>query len=390
MSRKHEAHITTFQDSSWRGAGFSNPHPLYVDSESLSITKDIKNLQNLTRDGRVSHVESQVGGPEKPAGNLTFQPRSDDVGAILFSHFQMGTRTGTGPYTYTYVPSKGNPTYGNNSLRPEGGYGESTGDVYSVSFLKKYFDTSENNGTNSLFFEHGICDSMEFNISSGEDFILGCDYRFRDVVVGTAWAGNPGDSTNGTYSTEKPWQWFEGTILVGGESLELDSIVWTGRNTLTEKSIMGRRDPDWFAFGDYITEGEFTMDFPKDGLLHVGSMIGTKPFAIVGTLFKSGTESLSFNMPNCVRRPFEVLVDGDSVDSAIPFLALEKDGTSPITVTLITMAEIETPSDLFWDAGTSPTSLTRTLGDYILVDGGTSPTSLTRTLGDYTLADRDL
>lgn len=390
MSQKHEAHITVWEDYSWRGTAQTNPHALYVDSESFSVGKEIKDLQNLSRDGRVSKLESQVGNAIKPNGKFTFQPRDDDLANILFSHYQMGTRTGSGPYTYTLVPSKGNPTYTNNSIRGEGLYGEGTGDVYSSSFMKKYFDTNENGGTNSIFFRHGICDKLSYNITSSEDLKVSCDYKFRDVVVGTAYSLNPGDVGEGSYSTQSAWEWFEGTVLVGGDSLSLKSIEWEGNNNLTEKSVMSRRDPDWFAFGDYTTEGNFNLDFPKDGMLQIGSMIGTKVFSIVGTLFKTGTEFLAFDMPYCTRRPFDVAIDGKRVESNIPFKAFEKDGTSPVTITLISNTSVVTPPDLFWDAGTTFQDASRTLGDYGIVDGGTSFTNVSRTLSDYTFADRDL
>ena len=389
MSRGYESHISVWEDYSWRGTAHTNPLPLHVDSESFQIGKEIKNLANLTRDGRVSKVESQVGGPVKPFGNLTYQPRAEDAAALLFSHFQMGTISGTGPYTYTFVPSKGNPTYTNNSIRGTGAYGSTAKDVYSVSFLKKYFDTSQNGGTNSQFFEHGICDNLTFDIPNSDDFQLSADYKFRDVITGTAISGNPGDTGYGTYATGPAWQWFEGTVLVEGQTFDLETIKWTGKNNLVEKNIMGRRDPDWFAFGDYMTDGQFTMDFPKDGFLQIGSMLGTKSFSIVGTLFKSATEFLAFSLPHCIRKPFDVVIQNE-IDVEIPFSAYEKDGTSPVTVTLVTNGTVLVPGDLFWDAGTSFTNSNRTLGDYALVDGGTSFTNANRTLIDYTLADRDL
>ena len=390
MSQKYEAHISVWEDFSWRGTTHLNPIPLWVDSESLSVNKNIRDLQNLSRDGRVSKVQSQVGADQTPAGNVTFQPRDTDCAAVLFSHFQMGTVTGTTPYTYTIVPSKDNPTYTNNWIRGTGGYGENSGDVYSVSFLKKYFDTEENGGTNSIYFAHGICDKINFEINANADFILGCEYKFRDVIVGTTVSANPGGTDAGYYSDKGAWEWFEGTVLVEGESLALETITWECSNNLTQKSVVGRSDPDWFAFGAHTTEGEFSLDFPRDGMLQIGSMIGTKPFSIVGTLFKTGTQFLAFDMPYCVRKPFEVSLNNSRVVSTIPFIALEKDGTSPITLTLATGTVVDFFADIFWDAGTTFYASSRTLGDYSIVDGGTTFFASSRTLADYGIADRDL
>jgi len=391
MSQKHEAHISVWEDLTWRGTTHVNPLPLYVDSESLTVNKNIRDLQNLAKDGRVAKVESQVGANLAPAGNVTFQPRSDDCAAILFSHFQTGSMTGAaGAYTYTMFPSKNMPTYTNNALRSVGTYGGTSGDVYSISFLKKYFDTDENGGTNSIYFAQGICDSIGFDINAGADFVLSCDYKFREVVIGTAIAGNPQSTGYGTYCGKAPWEWFEGTVLVEGEALTLDRLKWTCSNNITPKFVAGRQDADWFAFGDHVTEGNFDLNFPKDGMLQIGSMIGTKSFSIVGTLFKSGTELLTFGMPNCIRKPFDVSLNSQRVNVGIPFIALEKDGESPATITVTSELQINSFVDGIWDAGTTFYNANRTLGDYTIVDGGTSFYNSNRTLGDYTIADRDL
>jgi len=334
MSQKHEAHISVWEDVDWRGTVHQSPFALYVDSESLSVNKNIRDLANLAKDGRVSKVESQVGANLAPAGNVTFEPRTKDSTDILFSHFQTGTSLeGASTGTYKFFPSKKHPTYNNAAARNEGTYGGTAGDVYSVSFLKKYFDTTENGGTNSIYFEHGICDTLGFDITAGAVFKMSCDFKFRDVIVGTAISGNPPSADYGSYSCKAGWDWFEGTVLVGGEALNLDSIKWECKNNLTPKFITGRQDADWFAFGDHVTEGAFNLGFPKDGMLQVGSMLGTKSFSITGTLSKSSNDVFVFDMPNCIRKPFDVSLNSQRVDASIPFIALEKDGTSPITLT---------------------------------------------------------
>jgi len=375
MSRKEDAFVSLYQDVSWSSDTVSSPDALWLDSETLALNKEIKSLDNLTREGRTPLISSQVSGAVKPSGDISYQPRPIDLNKILYSHFQCGTNFGgnISPGTTQYVPSKSNPTY--DEIPPfDGGYGEGTGGVYSVSILKKYFNS---NGTNSTYFKHGVCDSLEFNVESRSDLRVKASYKFRDYVSGTQIAGVPDSSLVGSYSTDTPWEGFHGTLLFDDQSIGLESLLINTSNNFIEKSVVGRQNPENFTFGDFTAEGNFSMDFPRDGLAYVGSMIELKQFAISGT-FLNGTNSLIFDMPHCLKMPFDVNL-AKKVMMGIPFKAMEEDGTSPITIALTgNFVSIDYLLDAY--------NGVRNLPDFIQYDGGSGA----RTLSEYTQLDRDL
>lgn len=382
MSRKYEGFIAAFEDFSWRGDSFDEYFPLWIDNESFDTGKEIINNNNMGRAGRSSNVDSQVSGAVKPTGKFTYQPRNKDMLGVLYSHFQMGTQLteNKSPGTYVLVPARTPPTFTTNDVRIEGDYSTVAGDTYSMSFLKKYFDTTENGGTNSIFFQHGLCDKLTVNMSKGEDITFDCDYKFRDIIVGTTIPDNPPSASVGTYDTAPPMQWFHGTVLIGGQSLDLDSLKFTGNNNLVESIAVGRRDPEHFNFRDYDLSGEFTYDFPKDGMLQIGSMFDIKSFAVVGTVLQ-GTVMLAFSMPKCVRQPFNVDMNSMGVDATIPFKALEDGGVAPISVKVIADGTSVAFDDLIWDAWNGA----RTFGDFAIKDAGDGA----RTLSEYTYYDRN-
>lgn len=381
MSKKYESYITVFEDTNWRGDSLGSSFPLYVDSESLDAGKQIINNNNLIRDGRVNKQESQVSGPIKPEGVITFQPRVDDIGAVLYSHFQLLQESGTGPYSYIYNPSKYPPRFNDSSSSSEGTYGSEPQAVYSVSFLKKCFDTTENGGTNSMLFKHGVCDSLSLNVGAGEDVKLECNYKFRDLIDGTAISDNPPSSHVGSYSENAPFEWYHGTVTIDGVDFSIESINLRSVNSLEEKSILGRREPDSFIFKEYLVEGQFSLDFPKDGMLQIGSMFDLSEFSISGTLFQGTSNKITFEVPNCIRQPFNVGLNEDTVTATIPFKGFEKDGTSPFTVRVTSDVNFK-----FTGEALDAVNGARTIADHEILDAGTG----SRNLSEYTIYDREL
>ena len=373
MSRKEQAFITIYKEEVWRSNTVTDPQPLYVDAETLGLNKEIKSQDNMTRSGRAYLPDSQVSGPVKPGGDLTYQPRVNDLAKVLYSHFHYGTNFGGSqtPGTVQYVPAKNSPTYAD--IPPgEGGYGSAQGGVYSVSFLKKYFDTTDNDGTNTIIFRRGICDDLEFRCTAGNDLVVRASYRFRDYVEGSAVSQTP----VGAYLSDEPWLWHQGTLESNGVSIGLESLSVRSSNNLVEKNRVGRENPEEFTFGDITVEGDFTLDFPTDGLETIGSMLDLKNFSLVGT-FLSGTNLLAFEMPHCVRMPYDIFIE-DRVTSTIPFKAFEHNDEAPIKITLTGNLQYV---DWFLDALNG----TRHLPDFTIYDAGTT----SRTLSEYTFFDRD-
>ena len=378
MARNFESYISVFEDVDWRGTNTGSSFSLYVDSESFDSGKQIINNNNLTRSGRGNMIESQISGPIKPEGNITFTPRSDDIIQILYSHFQVVDKTGSGPYVYTYVPSKFPFAFDNNAISTEGTYGVSTQGVYSVSFLKRFFDTTEYNGTNAIFYQHGICDSLAINIEGGEDVKFECAYKFRDLVDGTAIPSEPPSATVGSFSEESPYEWYHGTVTIGGVSLALESIRLNSKNNLEEKSHLGRLSPDAFKFKEYEAEGEFTLELPPDGMEQIGSMFALKEFAIAGTLYKDANNIITFTLPHCLRTPFDVNIE-PTIVASIPFKAFGSSTDAPLTIGVTAGTEFVLAGDLL-DALNGA----RTLSEFGMKEAANGA----RTLSEYTMLDR--
>lgn len=385
MSKRYEGYISLFEDRSWRTGAVYSGNPLWIDSESFDTGKEIINNKNLTRAGRVNNGSSMVSGVTKPSAQFTYQPRNGDITPVLFSHFQMGTQLSdeTNPGTYVFVPSRHPPTYSGNAIYAHtfGDYDTVAGDIFSVSFVKKYFNTSLIGGTNSIEFNHGICDKLTMNLAVGEDLTFDCEYKFRDVVETAIAPYNPPDSIMGTYDPAPPFQWFHGTVLIDGVQLDLERISITGNNNLVERIEVWRDGPENFAFRDYEVTGQFTYDFPKDGMDQIGSMFALRPFAISGTITQ-GSAVIVVNMPRCVRQPFNVSMTNERVSATIPFLALESGGVSPITVTVITNIPSEFVADYLFDA----LSGARTFSEFDVYDAADGA----RTISEYAFYDRDL
>lgn len=381
MAYGHDGFISIYETSEWLGGDLVDPQALAVEGESLGLTPDIK-----FRGEQIGHSRAYVGsnfvaGPVKPAGKVKIPLRAGDSIKFLYSHFQYGSYLGTiasGENEWIFYPSQGNPNYsfGTFGNGPYGG----TGYVYPVSFVKKY-----NNKTtgNTQLYKWGVCDSLEFSVFNDKQATLEGDFKFATYYSGTALPITyiPGDSRAGTYSSEKPMEFWAGTLLVGGESIEVSSLKITSKNNITEKTVLGEMNPSYFEFGRYECDGELTLAMPDDGLKYVGSMLAMKVFSVTGTLFVGTHAVMTLSMPTCRYRSFDVSGNqgNNEWSMSIPFSAYGTVGTAPLTVGLITDYDV---SGIIYDALYGA----RTLSEFELLDAEYAA----RTLGDFTYLDRDI
>lgn len=384
----HEGFIAIFSDSDWDGTSHSFPQMLFADSEEFSVGKEIKQKPFQVSNFRVKGTGALVSGPVKPQGAITYQFRSDDCVKVFMSHFQMGTlfETGSsegGTFHYGFYPSRKSPSYNANTGYGEGSYGAEPAYAYSVSFLKKYMETSQNGGTNSIFFKHGVCDKLKVALSSERDARLTGEFKFRDLDYGTAVPHLPGTTQIGSYSTKQSFTGWSATALVGGQSLYLTDLTFESSNGLEEKSRTGRLNPESFLFGEYTLKGLFNLDLPKDALKYVGSMFALRDFSIVATLYNGTADQVVFDVPNCKYLSFDWNNRGgqEDVSSSIPFQAFSVGNIYPIRVSVRTDYEFE-GLDLIMDAADGA----RTVADHEDMDAETGA----RVLADYEILDRDV
>jgi len=113
----------------------------------------------------------------------------------------------------------------------------------------------------------------------------------------------------------------------------------------------------------------------------IGSMFSLHPFAITGTLFQESDNKITFNLPKCIRTPFNVGLSPGNVQATIPFKGFEENGNSPFTVVVTSGTELSLLGNSL-DAGAGA----RVLSEYAMLDAGAGA----RTLSEYTMYDRGL
>lgn len=340
MAKGHEGFISIYENLTWLDGEPINPQALWVESESLGLVPDIKHKDDLAGASRASQGSSFELGPVKPSGAITVPLRASDSYKLLYSHFQYGSNLGTdvdGNQQWRFYPSAASPNF-DFGLRGDGPYG-GTGYVFPVTVLKKY---NNKNASNAQWFHSGVTDSLEFTFSSEETSKVKAEFKFATFYNGTnlGSAYVPGGTLAGTYSYARPFEYWHGTVVIGGMSLEITDLTFQSKNNLEEKTILGRSSPWGFGFGKYSCEGYFSLDMPDDGLRYIGSALTNSTFAITGS-FLAGTNAMTFSMPYCRYRNFDVLPNNQNATwrLRIPFSALENGGTAPITVGVTTFSD---------------------------------------------------
>ena len=343
------------EPSGWLGGSTSlRGNFLVADSESLHLGQEIVERSNKIVQGRALKASVRTIGKQAPTGDIEWQFRSDELPPILLSHFQKYIGSGfggagslTGECLYTFVNEKSTPTYGGSAFGT-GAYTAAAGNVFTVSVVKKFFDTAANGGTNAEWFKSCIADEIMLSCAANEDAKIKASFKAGTVDAGTKFASslNP-NSSIGSYSTNSAFNAWSAIITWGGGTLDVNKLEFTSKNGLAERLVLGTKNPADYRFSRYTCEGNFEIDMPYDGLKYAGTMLGGSTFSVVGTFSNSGTDYVAFNMPNCRLKAFDPdLKPGDTtITYGLPFVAYEsEDGsTAPITVTVRTNTYGSTP-----------------------------------------------
>lgn len=338
------------EDKGWLGTSTAiRGQFLYADSESLGINKDIRERPNKITYGRALKSSTRVMGKQSPGGDIEFQFRSEDLPHILMAHYQkfIGTAFGTaaGSCQYTFVPEKGIPNYTGGSAFGTGVYTAAAGDLFTVTVGKKFFNTTQNGGTNAQLFKSCVVDDLEFKLDANDDAKLKASFKAGNVDVGTAIALND-NSALGSYSVKPSFESWSGTIFYDGGTLELNKLSIMSKNNLDERLVIGKLNPTNYRFGRIEVSGSLDLDMPFDGMKYFGSQLSGSSFAITATLYNSANDWVTFNMPKCCFKPFEAQLKGGAETTfTLPFVAYESDdgSTAPITVTVQTSTWGSTP-----------------------------------------------
>jgi len=331
------------ESNGWGSTAYAEGHYLYVDSINLSPNQEFKEHPDKLVYGRGEKASARTVGPQKPGGDIEYQFRSNDCVPTMMAFFQkyIGTQLGsTGTSIYTFVPEKGvSDTVG--STFGTGSYTSSAGDLFTVGVLEKMNDTGAG-VDDSIWYSSGIVDQLVFNMPGDDDAKITPTFKFYSMDSGTRVVVNPSNAVFGSYSTLNPFDHFEGTFSINGDSsFDLTNVTITLSNQTDDRSVLGRLSPKKYDFGKIKVSGVLQIDAPTDSLDQFGSMLGDKAFSLTGTLFNSLNNQLVFNLPSCKRDSFEVNPSGANAvtEYGMPFTAFEsEDGeTSPITVTVRTI-----------------------------------------------------
>lgn len=356
MAKGNEAwiHIRP-ENKGWLGASDAvRGNFLFADSENLDVGKTFVDQSNKIVAGRGVKATTRISGKQVPAGDVTWQFRSDEMPMVFMAHFQkyIGTAIGgagslTGSCIYTFVPEKGVPNFSGSAFGT-GSYTSPAGDIFTVGVTKKFFNTSLNGGTNAQMFKSCLIDEIEITAEAETDSKIKASFKSGTVDHGTAIPSSVDPSSAlGSYSTNGAYQYFSGTFLLGGTSQDITKLSIVSKCGLEELITLGKLNPSRYKFGKHKVNGSFDLDMPKDGLRYFGSMIGGSAFGIVGTLYNSASDYVLLNLPNCRWDNFNANISGgdSDVSFSLPFMAYESDdgGTAPISVTVETTTWGSTP-----------------------------------------------
>jgi len=404
MPSGFEGWISLFEDDWHGGSSYFNPQPLFVDQESLTFGQDQHDRGPVVLENRVPRIGNNIHRAAKPKGGIAYQFRSSDILMALYAHFQLGTMTiDTSPYRYIFYPRKNPLDWDQRGPYPVGAYGHGTGQVFSVSAMKKLFGVDgvyyvTDNGLGSALlpsafhFQHGICDKLTLGLGANEDTKIGANFLFRHMGTGSVVNANPGGTDIGTYAETPSFQYWAATVAFPQEpngelnappEIPVSSFRFVSDNRAQENSNVTQLNPVNYQYGGYSLRGEFSFDLPQDAWTQIGSFFTGSAFSFGATLYNGTADSVTIYMPNCMRAPFDYTNEGgeSAWKGKIPFVAFEGPlGEAPVSITVDTEHQFH-PFNMFGDA---------VLGTRNLANHATYTADLgARTLSEYTYYSRD-
>lgn len=322
---------------------YNDPQPLFVESESLGVNRDIGKNGASARLNREARVGDLTNKGEKPSGAITYSFRSSDALKPLFAHFQSGTVDGSGPYRYSFYPLT-TPIRNQRT-------GEYSLGTYGVQAQRTYFLRATKKITNSvpLSFYYGVADKLEFNFVATEPSTLTANFLFKDFTVCENTIGirdlgivenvmdAPSGTESGTYATTPVFNFGDVSVVVAGTTIPLERLSFVSDQGMQTVKTVGKRNPNQYLQGNYSVKGKFTFDLPDEASEYVGSMLSFGTFSVVGTAYNAVNDRISFSMPVCVRQSFDYALSASFINKGeIPFEAFHSSGLPPLVFTVDT------------------------------------------------------
>jgi hypothetical protein len=181
---------------------------------------------------------------------------------------------------------------------------------------------------------NAIVDKLVIENKASEDFKITASIKGKDFTIFQENSQPYG--TIGSFSNSAPFEWFQGTVLVGGNSFDVTSFQVTSMRNITENQVLGYKNPTKYEFGKYTCEGVLEIDAPNDVFGHLREMGNNGTISVSGTWATPDGDLFIVSIPNGKFKPFDVNVPaGDSrVNYGLAFKAYESDDgqVSPIMV----------------------------------------------------------
>ena len=257
------------------GASLTDAFYLYLDSESLAINQEIKENTAKIVQGRAVLETARTFQSREPGGPFTFQPRADDILGFLASGLGCYSSVdggGTASGTYTFWPLVTQPDFAGTLVTGgdpygageagTGTYGDASTDV-AAYMVEQYLAVPT--GSNGRRFVDCIAGQLEFNWAVGNEMTLTVTNNAGSFALcDFTPASDDPPCAAGSYSALKAFSDFQGTVLLGGVSYDLNSLQLTINNNVEPKKVLGKQDPATFPYGRCDITGEFELEYDND------------------------------------------------------------------------------------------------------------------------------
>lgn len=289
---------------------------LYADSEDLDYGAQVTERDAKLIGQRESPVDTFSVDRYFPRGNMSIQPRVDDILYLLMAHFQNVIIIPGGTYQFFRAQNNVQWVQGGSVWAIGTARGGTSGTIgtgqhpYSVNvdvFFGQSFVTAGGTQANGIRFTNGIVDKLVISNKYGEDLKVVPEFKFLN---GSYYAYPTNFTQPSVYGSLSQYQRivdYHGTVSVGSEDFDVDGVEITFSNNTMDKARLGKRGYNRFPMGArYTAEGNFDMELNRD-LAVLAEGVYT---SITVDFMAAAANRITCYMPNIANRAFTVPLQG--------------------------------------------------------------------------------
>lgn len=323
---------------------------LDVESDGLNLNQQIRERDARMANEREVYSNWVTNERLSPAGDISFQPRPDDLMIFAMAHFQAGTwlmdgsAAGIGTGTAIYAPVDNSPDWVGSTwsiLDVSGPYAFTVNDIYPLKFFKQVGELADRTTYGNWFvFTSGIVDVLRFEQAFDSDLLVTPSIKFygaQSAKGSYAWNAampSPPDAS-GSYSELPGLVDWQGTLSLWGANAgavgwDIDRFMFSGNNRTTDRGRLGYKGYSKHPLQKYLAEGEF--DLAVDSLKPF-YFAGAGSSAVIKMRWQYDTKNwVEIEMPKVVLRPSEMNIPGGDVDNTMTwnYRAVGQSGTPSV------------------------------------------------------------